>query len=186
MSESQTEMTAENKTEIEADSQPEPEEKQSDPGTETAELTANEAAEAARVEEYLQMLQRTQADFENFRRRIRQEKEESLKYCSQRLVTNLLPVLDNFERALAAGGADVQSFMAGMELIFRQLKEVLEKEGLNAMPVVGEEFDPAKHEAVMQVESSTYADNTVAEELQKGYLLLDRVIRPAMVKVVQN
>ena len=150
------------------------------------ELSAKLAEETARAEEYLQMLQRTQADFENFRRRTRQEKEDALKYCSQRVMTNLLPVLDNFERAMASGGDDVQSLKSGMELIFRQLKDVLEKEGLAPMEAVGAEFDPTRHEAVMQVESSEHPDNTVAEELQKGYLLVDRVIRPAMVKVAKN
>lgn len=138
------------------------------------------------VQEYLQTLQRVQADFENFRRRTRLEKEEAQKYCSQRLITNLLPVLDNFERALAAGGDDVQSFMAGMELIFRQFKDVLEKEGLQAMQPVGEDFDPTKHEAVMTVASPEHPNNTVVEDLQKGYLLVDRVVRPAMVKVASN
>lgn len=138
------------------------------------------------AQEYLQALQRVQADFENFRRRTRLEKEEAQKYCSQRLISNLLPVLDNFERGLAAGGADVQSFMAGMELIFRQFKEVLEREGLCAMQAVGADFDPTRHEAVMTVASPEHSANTVVEDLQKGYLLLDRVLRPAMVKVASN
>jgi molecular chaperone GrpE len=151
-----------------------------------AELAGKLAEQTARAEEYLNMLQRTQADFENFRRRTRQEKEEAQKYCSWRLVTNLLPVLDNFERAMAAGGDDIQSFRSGMEMIFRQLKDVLEKEGVQAMQAVGEEFDPTKHEAVMSVQSAEHPNNTVVEDVQKGYLLLDRVIRPAMVKVATN
>lgn len=161
-----------------------------EPGPETtgdpAELAAKLVEQTARAEEYLNMLQRTQADFENFRRRTRQEKEEAQKYCSWRLVTNLLPVLDNFERAMAAGGDDIQSFRSGMELIFRQLKDVLEKEGVQAMQTVGEEFDPTRHEAVMSVQSAEHPNNTVVEDVQKGYLLLDRVIRPAMVKVATN
>jgi len=158
-----------------------------EPGPETAadpaELAAKLAEQTARAEEYLQLLQRTQADFENFRRRTRQEKEEAQKYCSWRLITNLLPVLDNFERAMTAGGDDLQSFKSGMEMIFRQMKDVLEKEGLQAMEPVGEEFDPTRHEAVMSVANSGHPGNTVVEDMQKGYLLMDRVIRPAMVKV---
>lgn len=163
----------------------------------TAETDSGNQAEAGAVgqdelaaddqtQEYLQMLQRVQADFDNFRRRTRIEKEEAQKYCSQRLITSLLPVLDNFERALAAGGADVQSFMAGMELIFRQFRDALEKEGLKSIQAVGEEFDPTKHEAVMTVESTEHPGNTVVEDLQRGYLLQDRVIRPAMVKVASS
>lgn len=173
VNEDQTTADTENQAETEARAQAEPD------------VQAEVAAEA-QAQEYLQMLQRVQADFDNFRRRIRIEKEEAQKYCSQRLITSLLPVLDNFERALNAGGEDVQSFMAGMELIFRQFRDVLEKEGLQAIQAVGEEFDPTKHEAVMTVASPEHANNTVVEDLQKGYLLLDRVIRPAMVKVASN
>ena len=140
----------------------------------------------SQAEEYLQLLQRVQADFDNFRRRTTREREDMSKYCSMRLVTNLLPVLDNFERALAAGGNDIKQFMEGMELVYRQLKDTLLKEGVKAMEPVGQEFDPNFHEAVMQAASEEHADNTVMEEFQKGYLLSERVIRPAMVKVAKS
>ncbi len=140
----------------------------------------------ARVEEYVQLLQRVQADFDNFRKRTAQEREDWSRYCSMRLATNLLPVLDNFERALSAGGQDIKQFMEGMELIYKQLKAALEKEGVQAMDAVGKEFDPNYHEAVMQASSEEHPDNTVIEEFQKGYLLGDRVIRPAMVKVAKS
>jgi molecular chaperone GrpE len=140
----------------------------------------------AQADEYLQLAKRIQADFDNFRKRTNQEREDSARYCSAHLATSILPVLDNFERALQAAGDDIKQFMAGMELIYRQLKDVLEKEGISPMNVVGEEFDPNLHEAVMQGESDEHPDNTVMEELQKGYLLADRVIRPAMVKVVKK
>lgn len=151
-----------------------------------ADIEKELAKAKAEANEYLQLLQRTQADFENFRRRARQEREEILKYGACRLVENMLPVLDNFERALKAEGQDLESFLAGVSLIFRQLQDVLQKEGVKPIEAVGTEFDPTKHEAVMGVESPDHPDNTVVEEVQKGYYLHDKVIRPAMVKVAKN
>ena len=153
---------------------------------ERPEETAEDNNLKAKAEEYLQLLQRVQADFDNFRRRTAQERQEAAKYCSQRLAMGLLPVLDNFERALKAEGEDLQGFRNGIELIYRQLRDVLEKEGVKPMDAVGSQFDPNLHEAVMQEQSDQYDDNVVMEEFQKGYLLADRVIRPAMVKVAQN
>lgn len=140
----------------------------------------------AQAEEYLQLLQRVQADFDNFRKRTAQERADWSKYCSMRLATSLLPILDNFERALKAGGDDLDSFREGIELIYRQLKDVLEKDGIKIMETVGKEFDPNFHDAVMQGPSEEYPDNTVMEEFQKGYILVDRVLRPAMVKVAKS
>lgn len=158
-----------------------------EPDTAAEAADENETAKyKAQAEEYLSLLQRVQADFDNFRRRTIQEREDSAKYCSMRLVTSLLPVLDNFERALAAPGNDLAQFMKGMELIYSQLKAVLEKEGVQTLEAVGKEFDPNFHEAVMHEPSEEFPDNTVIEELQKGYLLVDRVIRPTMVKVAKN
>ena len=140
----------------------------------------------AQAEEYLLLMKRVQADFDNFRRRTTLERQEASKYCSMRLASSLLPVLDNFERALKATGDDLQSFKEGIELIYRQLQDVLEKEGVKPMEVVGSQFDPNLHEAVMQEESETFGDNEVMEEFQKGYLLAERVLRPAMVKVAKK
>lgn len=140
----------------------------------------------SQAEEYLQMAQRVQADFDNFRRRTVQERDDLMKYGSMRLVTNLLPVLDNFERAMSSTGNEAAQLKEGIELIYRQLRDALEKEGVKSMDAVGQEFDPNFHEAVMQAPSEEYPDNAVIEELQKGYLLADRVIRPAMVKVAKS
>lgn len=140
----------------------------------------------AKAEEYLKLAQRVQADFDNFRRRTTQEREEWSKYGSLQLAQNILPVLDNFERALQAAGDDVKHFMDGIQMIYKQLKDALEKEGITPMEAVGKEFDPNLHQAVMQGPSDEYPDNIVIEEFQKGYLMADRVIRPAMVKVAQN
>lgn len=128
---------------------------------------------------------RTQADFDNFRRRTQKEKEELAKYASSKLITELLPVIDNFERALDAAGIspEVESFSKGVSMIFRQLEGVLNAEGLEAMNCVGQPFNPEFHQAIMQVESEEHEEGIVVEEVQKGYMLKDKVLRPAMVKV---
>lgn len=148
---------------------------------------SNTEAEALRaeLEEQQQRLLRAQADFDNFRRRTQKEKEELGKYASAKLITELLPVIDNFERAIASGeqGTDVSSYAKGVEMIFRQLEGVLGNEGLKAMETVGEPFNPDFHQAIMQVESDEHEEGIVVEEVQKGYMLKDKVLRPAMVKV---
>lgn len=140
----------------------------------------------AQAEEYLQLAQRVQADFDNYRRRTVQEREDMVKYGSMRLAANLLPILDNFERAMSAAGNDAGQLKEGIELIHRQLLDVLNKEGVTPMEAVGKEFDPNFHEAVMQAPSQEHPDNIIMEEFQKGYMLADRVIRPAMVKVAKS
>ncbi|MNO86930.1 heat shock protein GrpE [compost metagenome] len=139
----------------------------------------------AEVEEHKQRLLRTQADYDNFRRRTQKEKEELGKYASAKLITELLPVVDNFERALntTSDNAEVASYAKGVEMILRQFEGVLQAEGLTAMETVGQPFNPEYHQAIMQVESEDHEEGIVVEELQKGYLLKDKVLRPAMVKV---
>ncbi|MBM7554713.1 nucleotide exchange factor GrpE [Thalassobacillus pellis] len=130
-------------------------------------------------------LLRLQADYDNFRRRSLKERESDRKYKSQELVTELVPVLDNFERALKVevSGDSAKGFVDGMKMVYQQFKTALEKEGVEEIPAEGEEFDPHLHQAVMQVSDQSYESNVVIEEMQKGYRLKDRVIRPAMVKV---
>lgn len=130
-------------------------------------------------------LLRVQADYDNFRKRTQKEKEELAKYASAKLVENLLPAIDNFDRALAASAAsgDYEALAKGLEMIYRQLLTTMEAEGLTAMEVVGVPFNPEYHQAVMTVETDEYEEGIVVEELQKGYMLKDKVIRPAMVKV---
>jgi molecular chaperone GrpE len=141
----------------------------------------------AKIEEVENRALRAQADFENYRRRTLQEKEAANKYRAQNLVTELLPVLDNFERALKVEEPDEKMvpFLQGMNMVYRQLLDAVTTEGLEVVEAVGKEFDPYVHQAVMQVEDSEFASNTVVEEFQKGYKLKDRVIRPSMVKVNQ-
>lgn len=162
-------------------------------GSFTGEETGGEASgsgEAAKrlqelAEEYQARALRVQADFDNFRRRTQKEKEELAQYATSKLVGELLPVLDNFERALATASASTESeaFGKGVNMIFRQLEGVLKSEGLTAMETVGQPFNPEYHQAIMQVESDEHEEGIVTEEVQKGYLLKDKVLRPAMVKV---
>lgn len=128
---------------------------------------------------------RVQADFDNFRKRTRKEREDLLKYASQPLIESLLPAVDNLERALAAGQGsdDAESLMKGVDMVFRHIKQILEQEGLQAIEAEGKPFDPQYHQAVMQEESADHESGIVIQELQKGYVLKDRVIRPSMVKV---
>ncbi len=137
------------------------------------------------AEENHQRFLRTQADFDNYRRRTQKEKEEFAKYASLKLIEQLLPVVDNFDRALAASkdSSDYEALSKGLDMIFRQLEQVLANEGLKPMEAVGQPFNPEYHQAIMQVESDEYEEGIVVEEVQKGYLLKDKVIRPAMVKV---
>ncbi|SDC30638.1 nucleotide exchange factor GrpE [Shouchella lonarensis] len=130
-------------------------------------------------------LARVRADFENFKRRSRAEKEAAAKYQSQNLVEKLLPVLDNFERALMVEPQheETKQLLQGMEMVYRQLETALQNEGVQVIQATGELFDPHLHQAVMQVEEEGYEQNQIVEELQKGYQLKDRVIRHSMVKV---
>ncbi|MDO5360654.1 MAG: nucleotide exchange factor GrpE [Jeotgalicoccus sp.] len=124
------------------------------------------------------------AEFENFKRRNRQEAELNSKYKDQKFAENLLPVLDNLERALAIDGTD-ESFIAlnkGVEMVYKNLVETLEKHDIKAIEALNQPFDPNFHQAVM-TEASDSESDIVIEEFQKGYILKDRVIRPTMVKV---
>jgi molecular chaperone GrpE len=164
--------------------QPKAEQGQND---ELAAANAKIAELEAKIKEMENRYLRLYADFENFRRRTRQEMEAAEKYRAQSLVSDLLPALDNFERALKIETENEQakSILQGMEMVYRSVLDALKKEGVEAIEAVGKPFDPHLHQAVMQVEDSNYEPNTVVEEFQKGYKLKDRVIRPAMVKVSQ-
>lgn len=153
----------------------------------TEELEKKIASLEAELEEKENRYLRLQADFENSRRRARLDLEAAQKYRAQSLISDLLPVLDNFERALnvETDNEQTKSLLQGMEMIHRTLLDALKKEGVEPIESQGKEFDPNFHQAVMQVEEEGFDSNIVVEEFQKGYLLKDRVIRPAMVKVNQ-
>jgi molecular chaperone GrpE len=135
-------------------------------------------------DEYLDSLRRLQAEFENFRKRVLRESEEAARRASTGVVEELLPVLDNFERALqAAREHDEKVLGEGVELVYRQLRDVLDKRGLCEVAAEGEDFDPEHHEAVLCRPFPGEEEGKVMEVVEKGYKLDDRVVRPAKVVV---
>lgn len=144
-----------------------------------------EAASDDEARELRERLIRLQADFENFKKRVERERLDHLRYATSDLLGRILPVLDNFERALASvrPGGSIDAFVEGVELIHRQLLSVLEREGLREMESVGQPFDPGVHEAVATESDPSLPPQVVTHVFQRGYLLHDRLLRPAMVRV---
>ena len=148
-----------------------------------AEADVKESAAEEPQEDESKRYMRLMADFQNFKKRAAKEKTDLYQYANEKIVTDLLAVLDNFERALEQEVAD-SGFKEGMELIFKQMFDVLEKSGLAEIAALGEDFDPNFHNAVMTEASDEYESGKVSGVLQKGYTLNGKVIRPTMVKVV--
>jgi len=138
--------------------------------------------EKAKAERYLKNWQRAEADFDNYRKRVEQERSERDRFANMVLILNLLPVLDDLERAFNSLSAKLAqlTWIEGIRLIYHKLQATLEARGLSEIKTVGESFDPTVHEAVSQGEGE---EGKVIEELQKGYKLHDRVVRPALVVV---
>jgi molecular chaperone GrpE len=133
----------------------------------------------------LDRLARAQAEFDNARKRAIKEQQDFRDFAMVDAIKSLLPVIDSFERALQSK-SDAADFRAGIELIYKQLQDVLTKLGVRAIAAKGEQFDPHVHEAIEMVETSEAADHEVLEEWQRGYKFKDRLLRPAMVKVAKN
>src|SRR5579863_2241635 len=131
-------------------------------------------------------LARLQAEFENARKRTAREQQDFRDYALTDAIKTLLPILDSFERALQISSAEKSELRGGIELIYKQLQDALQKLGLRAIPARGEPFDPHLHEAIEMVDTTDAADHQIMEELQRGYKLKDRLLRPAMVKVARN
>lgn len=140
-----------------------------------------------KTEEYYARLVRTQADFENYKRRMRNEREEMSAFAAEALIVKFLPVIDNLERALASAAqtSDAKALADGVEMVLRQIFDWLEKEGVVQIQAQGQMFDPYEHHAVMQVPNSELPENTVVTEILKGYRMKDKVIRPSMVGVAK-
>ena len=140
---------------------------------------------AKEKEELFDQLLRLKAEFENFRKRSDKEKENFVKFGSEALIKEMLPVLDNLERAVASAHnhKDFESFKQGIIMIEKQLVEILKKEGLSKIAAVGKKFDPQQHEILAEEEHEKHPEGIILEELQKGYTLGGKVIRPAMVHV---
>ncbi|ANU12881.1 Heat shock protein GrpE [Planococcus halocryophilus Or1] len=155
-----------------------PVEEEAEPVNEVEELREQLEAEQNK---YLRLL----ADYDNFKRRTQKDKELANKFRSQSLLADLLPVLDNFERAMSVPtkSEESASLIKGIEMVQKSLHEAVNREGLEEIKSVGEQFDPNFHQAVMQEKDDSAEPGVVLQELQKGYILKDRVLRPAMVKV---
>ncbi|MCA9472199.1 MAG: nucleotide exchange factor GrpE [Nitrospirales bacterium] len=131
---------------------------------------------------------RLAAEFENYKRRAQRDQADAIKFANEKLIKDLLPTLDNLERAIQSAEEQkaIGPLLEGVALTYKQLLESLTKIGLQQVSSLGEAFDPAKHQAVAQVESDSAPPNTVVEEYQKGYFLHDRIVRPAMVTVAKQ
>ncbi|MFH1407063.1 MAG: nucleotide exchange factor GrpE [Candidatus Omnitrophota bacterium] len=154
------------------------------PAEELNKLQEKAAAAADFQDKYL----RAHAEFENYKKRLDKERAEFLKFASQSIILELLKVLDDFDRALdaAKNSKDFALLSQGLEMTRKDLYEILENWGLTRIGTVSEKFDPAKHEAVATVDTQDTEEDVIVEELQKGYMLNDRVIRPAKVKVAKR
>jgi molecular chaperone GrpE len=145
-----------------------------------------QAKEKEASENYDRYLRQT-AELENFKKRVNRERDEAIRFANEALVKELLAIVDNLERAVAhsKGGGNGKPLVEGVELVLRGLFDILAKHGVVQISAIGQPFDPQKHEAMAQVENSTYEPNTVVEEYHKGYLLRDRLLRPALVSVAK-
>lgn len=152
---------------------------------EATEVETDAGVLQVQLDELNQRFLRTAADFENYKRRTALEKEDLLKYSNAKIIGEILPVLDNFQMALktTSENKEVQNVVKGVDMIYRQLLQVLEQAGMTKIEAVGHGFDPNLHEAIMQVEDDSVPEDTVVEEVRAGYMLKERVIRPTMVKV---
>jgi len=168
------------------------------PGASIAEATEQEATvglseselkdKIAEVEALNDRLLRLHAEFENYKKRMARERSEFVKFANEALILEFLPVLDNLERAVAMAnsGMDAQGVAEGLDIILRLFQTTLEKAGVKVIEALGHEFDPNLHQAVTQVESTDGRDDIVVEEVQKGYLLEGRLLRPSMVKISKS
>lgn len=135
---------------------------------------------------YLDRLARLQAEFENFRKRNQREQQEFREYALTEALKQLLPILDSLDRALKMEGISPEDFRSGVELIDRQIQDVLMRLGVAPIAAQGQPFDPSQHQAIQMVETAEVPDHHVIDELQRGYRLRDRVLRPSMVRVAQK
>ena len=130
---------------------------------------------------------RLAAEFDNYKRRVQRDQRDTIRFANEKLFKDLLPTLDNLERALQSGReqARIEGLLEGVDLTYKHFLDTLQKMGIKQVTSVGEVFDPAQHQAVGQVESTTMPENVVVDEYQKGYFLHDRILRPAMVTVAK-
>lgn len=148
---------------------------------EQLEAKAKEAQ--ANYDRYVRQL----AELENYKKRTLRDKEETIRFANESLIKDMLPIVDNLERAVAhaQGGGNGKPLVEGVELVLKGLIDALGKHGLVQVSAIGQPFDPERHEAMAQVETDSHAPNTVVDEHHKGYLLFDRLLRPALVTIAK-
>jgi len=152
----------------------------------TAELEAELEKSRQQCAAYLDRAARIQAEFDNFRKRNARQQEEYREYALADALKTLLPILDSLDRALKTNAASLDEYRSGIELIDKQFHDALARLGVEPVEATGEFFDPNLHQAVQMVDTDEAPDNTVIDELQRGYKLRDRLLRPAMVRVARN
>lgn len=148
-------------------------------------LSAQLAATEAKLVEMRDMMLRERAELENQRKRLQRDLEQARRYANERLLSDLLPVCDSLERGLAVESAEATALRAGMDLTLKELIKVAESNGLKALDPLGEAFDPERHQAMSLIEHSEHAPNTVVSVFQKGYVLNERLLRPALVAIAK-
>jgi molecular chaperone GrpE len=160
------------------------------PGTPSAAEIEDLKAKAAKADEHWDRLLRVAADLENYKKRAAREKQDAVKFANEALLTRLVPVIDNFDAALAAAGnaanGNAESFKTGVNMILTQLHTVLTEAGLEEIDAAGKAFDPNLHEAVSQHESADVPEGHVVQQLRKGYKFRERLLRPASVVVAKK
>ena len=171
--------------EAEAAGEAEQETKAQEQSPEDAKKNAKKDPKNAQIEELQDRLKRQMAEFDNFRKRTEKEKSAMYEVGARDIIEKILPVVDNFERALAAVPEDVKesSFAEGVEKIYKQFMKTLEDAGVEAIEAKGQQFDPNLHNAVMHIEDEAYGENEISQELQKGYKYRGTVVRHSMVQV---
>lgn len=138
-----------------------------------------------KIDDYYSSMQRLQADFENYKKRTEKNMSEYIKYANEGLIIKIIDIYEDLERALKSA-EEGENLKSGVELIYKNLKDILEKQGLAEIPAEGEKFDPFKHEALMTEKHEDYENGIVTETLAKGYTLNDKIIKCAMVKVCKK
>ena len=173
--------TLENVTDAPSETKEENSDKQDEALSPQSELMAKTEELQTLNDRYLRLA----AEFENYKRRTQRDQGDTIRFANEKLLKDLLPTVDNLERALQCSRkqADSEGFLEGVELTYKQFLDTLEKLGVSQVASIGEPFDPTKHQAVGQIESSTITENCIVDEYQKGYFLQDRILRPAMVTV---
>jgi molecular chaperone GrpE len=179
-------MSAETKKDLDGESAPE---QLGQTGSESEIAALREKLENKEIEaknNYDRFL-RQAAEFDNYKKRTSRDRDDAVRFAKESLIKDLLPIIDNLERAVAhaAGGGNGKPLVEGVEMVLRSLVDALGKHGVTQVSAVGQAFDPAKHEAMAQLETDAHEANSVVEELHKGYMLHDRLLRPALVTVAK-